>query len=192
MTLDTNTFSRMVLYIQLLGNAKRDAQLLDTNMMLSRGFYDIWFDMESSEYDPRLDYEPPLELPDIAFVYWWLKVWFYLHHMSLDQLNEVQAFANQEMLYIQHHLFGYGLSPVSFMPMIMENINLAIAVDTSKVAYKSFIIMMLCRERCNAHSSAFAIMVANLPSNTLKLIGDALFKKYKDSQDSMYEELCMR
>jgi hypothetical protein len=192
--LTATLFTKIVIKIRLLSDTGRDTSLLEhtgINLFLSKGFYEHWFDIE----DGKLSDEPPdpLECSYISFGYCWLKVWFHAHQMSLDQLNEVQALANQEMLFIKHHLGGYGQSPSNFMPMILEHINLAIAIISNK-AYESFIAMLLSCERRNAvlsrerrnadetHDAVFAVRIANLPSWALKLIGETLFKKYKNVQ----------
>lgn len=168
--------------------------------VLAQGLYKRWFDIsDDGFFDPE---PPPFKCPGDAFSYWWLKAWFYADQMSLDQLKEVQAFANQEMLFIKHNLHGDGQGRFDFMPMILEHINLAIAVITSKAACKSFIDLLLfnqsnavrfeLRNADKTHDTVFAIRVANLPSWALKLIGESLFEKYKSVQDKMNDVLTMR
>lgn len=151
------------------------------NKTLTKCFLDVWDDMLVNKgYNPMIDDAPGKNVsPCIIFTYCWLKVWADAERMSLDQLNKIKALADQEMEYVNHHIRGRGLSPVSFMPMIIAQLDQVITIINCKTACKSFVTMLLCRERYHSNK----IMVeGGLPSNTLKLIGDALFKILEDAQ----------
>ena len=186
--LDAIAFNNMVVNIKLLKTIERPASLLDPiNKVLARGLYERWFDtVEDGIFDP----EPPsIEYPGIAFSYWWLKVWFYANQMSLDQLNEVQAFANQEMLFIEHNLGGYGQGPVDFMPRILQHINLAIAVITSKAAYESFIEKQQINQ---SNAVSFEQRNTDETHDAVSDTGESLLKNYKSVQDKMDWALTLR
>lgn len=135
----------------------------------------------------------------MTFAYYWSKVWAEAKYMSLDQLAIVKALASREVEWLRLHPHGWLLTSVSFMYVVMAQLNNAIAVAASQVAGKAFIDLMLSRERRHAlaaaeraaehaaehdagHRTEFAVMVADLPSNTLKLIGEALLRILEESR----------
>jgi hypothetical protein len=207
-------------FTQLVQNLERprhncdcDRDLNRINKTLWMHFNDVWHNLVVvGGYDPRRDDAPYARAPPwVTFAYYWSKVWAEAKYMSLDQLAIVKALASREVEWLRLHPRGWLLTSVSFMYVVMAQLNNAIAVAASQVAGKAFIDLMLSRERRHAlaaaehaaecaaehaaehdaghaaehdaeHRTEFAVMVADLPSNTLKLIGEALLKILEESR----------
>jgi hypothetical protein len=169
----------------------RDRDRNGINRTLWMHFYDVWHHVvDVRGYDPRRDNAPCARAPPwLTFAYYWSKVWAEAKYMSPEQLALVKALAGREVEWLRLHPRGRLLASVTFMYVVMAQLNKAIAVAASRVAGMAFIDLMLSRERryalaaaerdaeCDAeHGTKFAAMVADLPSNTLKLVGEALLK----------------
>lgn len=160
------------------------------DLLWKRHFNDVWNDVvDIRGFDPRLDVEPHTHAPSwLNFAYWWSKAWADAKYMSPDELGEVKALAIQEVEWLHRHPRGFRVTS-SYMNTIMSQLNSAIAVTASQATVKSFIDLMLSRERHHAlaecvvrRRTELVDLIADLPSNTLRLIGDVLLRTLEYSR----------
>ena len=119
------------------------------NLVLRMDFDEVWHYL-FGDYGPMLgDDAPRVGAPSWRTVaYWWSECYADANHMTPDELDTVKALAAREVARLRRR-DGTPLSPRSFMAVVVAHIDSA-ATAVAKRGIRSFIDLMLCRERRHA------------------------------------------
>jgi hypothetical protein len=145
-----NRFHRLVQNLK----RRRRRRRAGIDIALRMDFDDVWHNLFGG-YGPMFGDDAPREgAPSRQIVaYWWSECYADANYMTPDELDVVKALADQEVARLTAG--GTPLSMRSFMAVVVAHINNAVAA-AAKRGIKSFIDLMLCRERCAAPQSTRA------------------------------------